>query len=139
MRLSLVMHIPEIYNRCREISVPEFDFFLNDRLLEIVLRYLQDAEVEVSSKAYVTTMTLLQKRLLSKEAIEDKLCPAIVELSRMTIVHPAHQVDYETNSIEVSVGLLCQIGEYRIWRKMCARLMRGGDAPNVCYHQNWLF
>lgn len=95
------MRIPEIFTRCRELSVPEFDFFLNDPLLDIVLRYLQDTEVEVSSKAYVTTMALLQKRLLSKEAIEDKLCPAIVELSRMAIVHPAHQVDYETNSIEV--------------------------------------
>lgn len=114
MRLSLVTRIPEIYMRCREISVPEFDFFLNDRLLEIVLRYLQDAEVEVSSKAYVTTMSLLQKRLLSKEAIEQKLCPAVVELSRMTVVHPAHQVDYETNAIEVgttfvSVCIMCFI------------------------------
>lgn len=104
MRLSLVLRIPEIYTRCRELSVPDFDFFLNDPLLDIVLRYLQDADVEVSSKAYATTMALLHKRLLSKEAIEQKLCPAIVELSRMTIVHSAHQTDYETNSIEVGFG-----------------------------------
>lgn len=101
MRFSLVLRIPEIYTRCRELSVPEFDFFLNDPLLEIVMRYLQDADVEVSNKAYVTTMALLHKRLLSKEAIEQKLCPAIVKLSRMTIT--AHQMDYETNSIEVGL------------------------------------
>lgn len=107
MRFSLVLRIPEIYTRCRELSVPEFDFFLNDPLLEIVMRYLQDADVEVSNKAYVTTMALLHKRLLSKEAIEQKLCPAIVKLSRMTIT--AHQMDYETNSIEVGLKIVLLI------------------------------
>lgn len=48
VRESLVLKIPEIYIRCHELSSTDLDYFLYDRLLDIVLLYLTDNEYDVS-------------------------------------------------------------------------------------------
>lgn len=47
-------------------------------------------------------MIMLQKYLLNKNRIEQKVCPAIVELSETLVQNAAHQMEYQTNAIEVS-------------------------------------
>lgn len=105
VRLSLCLRIPEMYAKSRDQSAYGHDTLLHDPLLDIVVRFLRDTDVEVSSKAYVTTMALLHKRLLNKSAVETRLCPLIVQLSRQAIDNPANQVDYETNTIEVGLNV----------------------------------
>lgn len=48
VRAALVQVIPDIFARCIEIGNPEMEYFLFDRMLEIVLRFLKNEENMVS-------------------------------------------------------------------------------------------
>lgn len=50
VRAALVQVIPDIFARCIEIGNPELEYFLFDRMLEIVLRFLKNEENMVSTK-----------------------------------------------------------------------------------------
>lgn len=50
VRAALVQIIPDIFARCLEIGNAELEYFLFDRMLEIVLRFLKNEENMVSIK-----------------------------------------------------------------------------------------
>lgn len=50
VRAALVQVIPDIFARCIDIGNPELEYFLFDRMLEIVLRFLKNEENMVSKK-----------------------------------------------------------------------------------------
>lgn len=50
VRAALVQIIPDIFARCMEIGNAELEYFLFDRMLEIVLRFLKNEENMVSIK-----------------------------------------------------------------------------------------
>lgn len=54
VRAALVHVIPDIFARCIEIGNPELEYFLFDRMLEIVLRFLKNEEnmVSILNKVY---------------------------------------------------------------------------------------
>lgn len=60
--------------------------------------------VQVSSKAFATTICLLQKCLLDKPSIEQTMCPSIVELSKFG-PYSSYQNDNLRNAIEVGCGV----------------------------------
>lgn len=49
VRAALVQVIPDIFARCIEIDNPDLEYFLFDRMLEIVLRFLKNEENMVST------------------------------------------------------------------------------------------
>lgn len=51
VRAALVQVIPDIFARCIEIDNPDLEYFLFDRMLEIVLRFLKNEENMVSIHA----------------------------------------------------------------------------------------
>lgn len=55
VRAALVQVIPDIFARCIELGTPELEYFLFNRMLEILLRFLKNEENMVSRK----TMSLL--------------------------------------------------------------------------------
>ncbi|XP_055377750.1 serine/threonine-protein phosphatase 4 regulatory subunit 1-like [Condylostylus longicornis] len=87
VRASFVEQIPHIFLQCHEHACPDLEHYLYDRLLQIVLDYLQDAEDKVSRDAYSALQILIDKYVLDKKRIEEKVCAAIM--------CPIHKIHYE--------------------------------------------
>ncbi|XP_031633416.1 serine/threonine-protein phosphatase 4 regulatory subunit 1-like isoform X2 [Contarinia nasturtii] len=80
VRAALVQVIPDIFARCIELGNPELEYFLFDRMLEIVLRFLKNEENMVRETSFASIKVLLLKKYLSASRIEEFVCPTSVQL-----------------------------------------------------------
>ncbi|XP_043248698.1 serine/threonine-protein phosphatase 4 regulatory subunit 1-like isoform X2 [Colletes gigas] len=81
VRLDLVEQLPHVAMICEEASYLYGNIF-HDYLLDIILQYLQDADIQVREVTEMGILMLMNRGLLDNDTIETKVCPVIEILCR---------------------------------------------------------
>ncbi|XP_076622614.1 serine/threonine-protein phosphatase 4 regulatory subunit 1 isoform X2 [Colletes latitarsis] len=81
VRLDLVEQLPHVAMICEEAPYL-YGNILHDYLLDIILKYLQDVDIQVRQATQAGILMLMNRGLLDNDTIEAKVCPVIEILCR---------------------------------------------------------
>ncbi|KAJ6642331.1 Serine/threonine-protein phosphatase 4 regulatory subunit 1 [Pseudolycoriella hygida] len=107
VRSALLNDLPEIITKCKEIAHDDFNIY--ERYLDVTLKFLEDAEAQLRKNAFYAVKSLLEKSVVEKRVVVEKVCPAILALSNLPFKN--NDVDCYTNSIELMASLSPIIGK----------------------------
>ncbi|XP_066603921.1 serine/threonine-protein phosphatase 4 regulatory subunit 1-like isoform X2 [Prorops nasuta] len=83
VRSVLVEQLPQVAMICHE-SPDLFEDVLHRHLLEIIIKFLQDDDSQVRQTAQAALLVLIERELLDKKTIENKVYPVVEFLSFMS-------------------------------------------------------